>query len=90
MNPFHSLRPGTKAAFGALALAVLLGVAALAVRAADNKPEAAAAPRPALSVTTTQPRVETLPLTLAANGSIAAWQEAIIGTEANGLRLSEV
>jgi RND family efflux transporter MFP subunit len=27
---------------------------------------------------------------IAANGNIAAWQEAIIGTEANGLRLAEV
>ena len=90
MNPLQSLRPGAKVASGALALMVLLGAAALAVRAAEDKPAAAAAPRPALSVTTTQPRVETLPLTLAANGSIAAWQEAIIGTEANGLRLSEV
>lgn len=90
MKPFDSLRPGAKAALGALSLAVLLGAAALAVRAADDKRPAAAAPQPALSVTTTQPRVETLPLTLAANGSVAAWQEAIIGTEANGLRLTEV
>ena len=27
---------------------------------------------------------------IAANGNIAAWQEAIVGTEANGLRLAEV
>jgi RND family efflux transporter MFP subunit len=31
-----------------------------------------------------------LPLRIAANGNIAAWQEASIGTEANGLRLAEV
>ena len=31
-----------------------------------------------------------LPMRIAANGNIAAWQEAIIGTEANGLRLTEV
>lgn len=71
--------------------AALLGAAALAVRAADEKKTAAeAAPRPALSVTTTQPRQMTLPLRVSANGNIAAWQEAIIGTEANGLRLAEV
>jgi HlyD family secretion protein len=75
----------------ALGTAVLLGAAALAVRAADDKKAApAAAPRPALSVTTTQPQRATLPLHVAANGNIAAWQEAIIGTEANGLRLAEV
>ena len=31
-----------------------------------------------------------LPLRIAANGNIAAWQEASVGTEANGLRLAEV
>ena len=75
----------------ALAGAVLLGAAALAVRAADDKKAApTAAPRPALSVTTTQPQSTALPLKIAANGNIAAWQEASIGTEANGLRLAEV
>ncbi|MGL6112114.1 MAG: efflux RND transporter periplasmic adaptor subunit [Rubrivivax sp.] len=75
----------------AVAAAALLGAATLAVRAADDKKVApAAAPRPALSVTTTQPQSASLPLKIAANGNIAAWQEAIIGTEANGLRLAEV
>jgi HlyD family secretion protein len=73
-----------------LGSAMLLGAAALAVRAADDKKPVAAAPRPALSVTTTQPQLASLPLKIAANGNIAAWQEAIIGTEANGLRLAEV
>jgi RND family efflux transporter MFP subunit len=69
----------------------LLGAATLAVRAADDKKAAPmAAPRPALTVTTTQPQSVNLPVTIAANGNIAAWQEAIIGTEANGLRLAEV
>jgi RND family efflux transporter MFP subunit len=31
-----------------------------------------------------------LPVTLAANGNLAAWQEASIGTETSGLRISEV
>jgi RND family efflux transporter MFP subunit len=74
----------------ALGGAALLAAAALAVHAADDKKPAAAAPRPALSVGTTQPQVSSLPLTIAANGNIAAWQEAIIGTEANGLRLADV
>jgi HlyD family secretion protein len=75
----------------ALGTAALLGAAALAVRAADDKKAApTAAPRPALSVTTTRPQLAKLPLHIGANGNIAAWQEAIIGTEANGLRLAEV
>jgi RND family efflux transporter MFP subunit len=74
------------------AAALLAGAAVVvAVRAADAPKAAAAAPaRPALTVTTAQPQRATLPLRIAANGNIAAWQEAVIGTEANGLRLAEV
>jgi RND family efflux transporter MFP subunit len=46
--------------------------------------------RPALTVNLVQPKSIDLPINLAANGSIAAWQEAIIGAEVNGLRLSDV
>jgi RND family efflux transporter MFP subunit len=75
----------------ALAATACVAAAALAVRAADDKrPAAATAARPALTVTTTQPQRTMLPLKIAANGNIAAWQEASIGTEANGLRLAEV
>ena len=56
-------------------------------RAADAPKPAA---KPALTVTTTQPSPSALPLSLAANGSVAAWQEAIVGAEATGLRLTEV
>ena len=75
----------------ALGAAALLAAATLAVRAANDGKAAPAVPaRPALSVTTTQAQSMALPLKISANGSIAAWQEAIIGTEANGLRLEEV
>jgi HlyD family secretion protein len=85
------MKTASKPLLLALAAAALLGAAALAVRAADDKKAApTAAPRPALTVTTTQPQSASLPVTIAANGNIAAWQEAIIGTEANGLRLAEV
>jgi RND family efflux transporter MFP subunit len=56
--------------------------------AADDKK--AAAPRPALTVTTAKPEQSRLPLSLAANGNVAAWQEAVIGSESNGLRLQDV
>ena len=71
--------------------AAVLGAALITVgvRAADDK-KPAAAPKPALTVTVTQPQSANLPLRLSANGNIAAWQEASIGTEANGLRLAEV
>ena len=45
---------------------------------------------PALTVTLTQAQQTLLPLKISANGNVAAWQEAIIGTEANGLRLTQV
>ena len=47
-------------------------------------------PRPALTVTTVQPLQASLPVRLSANGSITAWQDAIVGSEVNGLRLTEV
>lgn len=73
-----------------LAAVAVLAAGALAVRAADDEKSPAATARPALTVTVTQPQATSLPLRIAANGNIAAWQEAIIGTEANGLRLAEV
>ncbi len=74
-------------AAAALAAAALIS---LTVHAADDKKAASAAPKPALTVTTTTPQTTPLPLKITANGNIAAWQEAIVGTEANGLRLAEV
>lgn len=80
-------------------LLALLPLALLAWRAtaqpasgAAAKPPAAAASavRPALTVQVTTPQQADWPLTLAAAGNIAAWQEAVIGTESTGLRLTEV
>lgn len=54
-------------------------------------PAASAAPqKPAMTVSVTQPQRAALPLALAANGNISAWQEASIGAELNGLRLATV
>ena len=43
-----------------------------------------------LSVTVTRPRLQQWPVTLSANGNISAWQEAIVGAEIGGLRLTEL
>jgi len=69
--------------------AVLLTVGA---QAADDKAQgnAPAPVKPALSVTVTQPQPASMPVKVSANGNVAAWQEASVGTEANGLRLAEV
>jgi RND family efflux transporter MFP subunit len=61
-------------------------LAACGDKAADTQ----AAPKPALTVTTTMPTQAMLPVTLPANGNLAAWQEASIGAEAGGLRIAEV
>lgn len=77
-----------------LILVAVLAVAGVvwAVTRVPAKPanSQANAPKPALTVTTTQPQTAQLPITLSANGNITAWQEAVVGSESNGLRLSEV
>ena len=77
----------------ALAGLTVAATAALVIgmhaNAADEK-KAAVPAKPALSVVVTQPQRATLPVSTNANGNIAAWQEASVGTEANGLRLAEV
>lgn len=46
--------------------------------------------RPALVVNTIKPSRAEWAETLTANGSIAAWQEAIVGAEVSGLRIAEL
>ncbi len=74
----------------ALVAGVALGAITLGARAADDKKPAAAAPKPALTVTVTLPQTTSLQMRVSANGNIAAWQEASVGTETNGLRLAQV
>ena len=54
---------------------------------AEKSPTSA---NPVLAVKVIHPQRATLPIRVPANGSIAAWQEASVGTETNGLRLTEV
>lgn len=79
-------------AFAVIAACVLATGGALvysgASRAADEPK--AGQPRPALTVSTAQPQRTAVPVRLAANGNVAAWQEASIGAESNGLRLTDV
>jgi RND family efflux transporter MFP subunit len=46
--------------------------------------------RPALTVNVTRPEVSDIPQLLSANGSVAAWQEAVISAQVEGLRLTEI
>lgn len=59
---------------------------------AQTKPDTnkAVSPRPAMTVTVTSVQSQNLSQRLSANGTVAAWQEASIGAEIGGLRLTEV
>ncbi|MBS7808656.1 efflux RND transporter periplasmic adaptor subunit [Variovorax sp. PCZ-1] len=57
---------------------------------AQNAPAAAPAAKAALSVSSISPSSGALAIKLSANGSVAAWQEASIGAEVNGLKLNDV
>ncbi len=78
---------------GTLSLAAITGVVLIATRpasvGAEDKPVSPTG-KAALTVSTVQPATAEWPLRLTANGNIAAWQEAIVGSEVSGLRLTEV
>jgi RND family efflux transporter MFP subunit len=69
------------------ACAGILGIASTCL--ADERTKTPS-PKPSLTVTVTSPQSGSLTQKITANGSLAAWQEAIIGAEANGLKITEV
>lgn len=70
-------------------LAAPLAAAALLV-ACSEQDKGKDAPRPALTVTVTHPVTETWPVRILANGTVEAWQEAVVGSDVQGLRLAKV
>ena len=74
----------------ALSGLVLAGVTVSLAGASRAEQAAPAVSRPALTVRTTTLRADKWARTLAANGSIMPWQEAIISAQVQGLRISEV
>jgi RND family efflux transporter MFP subunit len=79
----------SKIIIAALLLVGLAGSAFVIANRSAPQPEAAA-PKAALTVTAVRPETADMPRRLVANGNVAAWQEAIIGSEAGGLRLTDV
>lgn len=73
-----------------LSLAILLASLTMSAHADDKANPAAAPAKPAMVVSTVTPQRSSLPIRLTANGNINAWQEAIIGAEVDGLRLTEL
>src|SRR5262245_21063766 len=80
-----------KIAIAGVAAVVLIaaGIFVFSSRGKDAAP-AKDAVKPALSVTAVTLQPTEWAQTLAANGNIAAWQEAIIGSEISGFRLTQV
>ena len=86
--PYLNFKSDAHAASAACLIAVVIAVLIASVPVHAVEPNSAA--KPALTVTVARPTRSNLPLKLAANGSVAAWQEATIGAEVGGLRLQEV
>ncbi len=81
---------GTTLTLLMVGLLTLGGLGLMASRSQAADAPKTSAPKPALTVQLTQPKSASLPIRLAANGSVAAWQEASVGAEANGLRVLEL
>ncbi len=81
-------------ALGLLAAGLLglsaLGFFATSSHAADTAKPATAPAKAALTVSVSQAKSSLLPIRLAANGNVAAWQEASVGAQASGLRVLEL
>ena len=67
-----------------------LWVAAVGMVGAAEPVKPPGVSKPTLTVTVITPQTASLAQKISANGSLAAWQEAIIGAEANGLKITEV
>jgi len=82
VNPRNRIRLIGGAVIVVIALG-LIGASRSGTQVSQN-----ALPKAVLSVTTVKPQQLRWPVTLTASGSIVAWQEAIIGAETGGLRIT--
>lgn len=69
-------------------LVLVAALALIGLKTTSAHTEPVKAPKAAMSVTTTVPQQKQWPVQLAASGSIVAWQEAVIGAETGGLRIT--
>ncbi len=72
--------------FGGSVVLALTGIAGQALAQTPTEKVS----RPALTVAGVKPKLIDIPIKLSANGSIAAWQEAIISADVSGLRLLDI
>ncbi|MCL2644901.1 MAG: efflux RND transporter periplasmic adaptor subunit [Betaproteobacteria bacterium] len=88
-HPFfspHNDKPKAASLFRCL----VFPLAAALFVACGGQEESKSAPRPALTVTAAHPVAETWPVRIPANGTVEAWQEAVVGSDVQGLRLAKV
>lgn len=71
-------------------MGVLVAIGLILGRDQRGEAPVATEARPALTVSAISPELLELPVNLSANGSIAAWQEAVISAQVGGLRLEAV
>ncbi len=91
-SPLHG-RGATRRRLALLVGAAVLGGTALTLVGKERTPPAAGTATgaaAALTVDLVRPSTRTLPRSLAASGSLAARDELIVGSDANGVRLTEV
>lgn len=74
----------------ALMIVMIVALMAWPLDGEPNRDDAVAAQKPALTVSVTSLQPTTLPIRITATGNIMPWQEASVGTEADGLRLDDV
>lgn len=79
--------PNKRIVFGAT-LVLVAALAATGLKATSAHPQPVKAAKSVMSVTTLVPVEKRWPVQLAASGSIVAWQEAVIGAETGGLRIT--
>jgi len=72
------------------AVVVIIVLGFFLLKPKSDKTAADNIPRTALTVTVAQPTRENWPRTVQANGSLAAWQEAIISAETGNLRITDL
>ena len=75
---------------GCLAVWVCVSLGNASMAWAAEERSASAVSKPSLTVTVTTPQASSLAQKISANGNLVAWQEAIVGAEANGLKITEV
>jgi RND family efflux transporter MFP subunit len=72
------------------AIGLFLGFGPISQAQDSNSPKTSATPKASMTVSTAKPIQSNLPVRLAANGNISAWQEASVGSESGDLKLLEV